>query len=519
MTVDTSGELCGPLGWDDPGHQPPRAVPRAPDTPAPNRMALEPAAMGPTPESPRLARSESGVLRDLGIFGFERIEPVILAALITEEPMLLIGPHGTAKSLLLTRISEALGLEFRHYNASLLNFDDLVGFPVPSPGGELEYAQTPAAIWGAEAVIFDEISRCQPHMQNKLFPLVHERKVQGLPLEKLRYRWSAMNPPDREDDEEGYIGSEPLDPALADRFVFVVPVPSWQDLSPSDQLAVIAGKSESVGKRAAGNLRQRISTGRSALEVMIQTMEGQLANYVQVLVSLLAQAGLDISPRRTRMLCRAALAVNAAASTRDTLVDVAEMTLLAAQNALPQRAGDVTVPEMKLLAAHREAWAFAKVSPEDPMRVIVSEPNPLERARLALATPKLGKGDFSTVIMDVYAELEPGAREALVAHLFESDAVGRLNTAVADPMAQAYAKLIEPPHFERWPRQGSVGERLWASVKDALSRLAPEDEFAACPANMLVRCYLAGQFTSSEQVGQALGAWDAAHRRFSGGAE
>ena len=103
----------------------------------------------------------------------------ILAALATESPLLLIGPHGSAKTLVLTRLAEALGLAHRHYNASLLNFDDLVGFPVPE-NGRLVYLQTPATIWDAESVLFDEISRCRPELQNKLFPIVHERIVQGV---------------------------------------------------------------------------------------------------------------------------------------------------------------------------------------------------------------------------------------------------------------------------------------------------------------------------------------------------
>ena len=130
----------------------------------------------------------------LGLYGLSAIEPVVLAALTTEEPLLLIGPHGTGKSLLLTRIAEALELEFRHYNASLLNFDDLVGFPLPGKDGSLEYVRTPAAIWGAEAVIFDEISRCRPDIQNKLFPIVHERRAQGMLLEGLRHRWAWPAP-------------------------------------------------------------------------------------------------------------------------------------------------------------------------------------------------------------------------------------------------------------------------------------------------------------------------------------
>jgi len=73
------------------------------------------------------AKSRAGFLtKSLGLEGWERLEPVILASLASEEPMLLVGRHGAAKSFLLERLAEALGLEFRFYNASLVNFDDLV---------------------------------------------------------------------------------------------------------------------------------------------------------------------------------------------------------------------------------------------------------------------------------------------------------------------------------------------------------------------------------------------------------
>ena len=122
------------------------------------------AAVTPSQNAP--LRSAADPFRRLGLYGLGGIAPVLVAALATEEPLLLIGPHGTAKSLLLTRVAAALGLEFRHYNASLLNFDDLVGFPLPGKDGQLEYIKTPAAVWGAGAVIFDEISRCRPDIQN-----------------------------------------------------------------------------------------------------------------------------------------------------------------------------------------------------------------------------------------------------------------------------------------------------------------------------------------------------------------
>src|SRR5512138_3314510 len=131
----------------------------------------------------------------LGVFGFDPVETVILAALVTEDPLLLIGESGTGKTYLLNSLSEALGLEHRHYNASLISFDDLVGFPYPDgENGGVKFLETPATVWTAESVLVDEISRCKPEHQNRLFSLVHERRVQGIRLEHLRFRWAAMNP-------------------------------------------------------------------------------------------------------------------------------------------------------------------------------------------------------------------------------------------------------------------------------------------------------------------------------------
>ena len=131
--------------------------------------------------------------RPLGLLGWEKLEPVLLAALATEEPLLLIGKHGTAKSFLLERLARALGLIYRFYNASLINYDDLVGIPLPDETKtSLRYITTPTAIWDAEVVFVDEINRTRPDLQNKLFPIIHERRVQGMELEKLRYRWAAM---------------------------------------------------------------------------------------------------------------------------------------------------------------------------------------------------------------------------------------------------------------------------------------------------------------------------------------
>ena len=72
---------------------------------------------------------EAGLLRRLGLVGMDAVEPEMLASLATETRLLLIVPHGTAKSLLLCPLCEECGLSWRHYNASLIIYDDLVGYP------------------------------------------------------------------------------------------------------------------------------------------------------------------------------------------------------------------------------------------------------------------------------------------------------------------------------------------------------------------------------------------------------
>ncbi|MFM7901412.1 MAG: hypothetical protein ACKPAD_05440, partial [Bacteroidota bacterium] len=54
--------------------------------------------------------NSKGFLRKLGVFGFDEVEPIILAALVSEDPILLIGEAGTGKTFLLNSISEAMRL-------------------------------------------------------------------------------------------------------------------------------------------------------------------------------------------------------------------------------------------------------------------------------------------------------------------------------------------------------------------------------------------------------------------------
>lgn len=447
-------------------------------------------------------------LRRLGVVGLSSIEAPILAALATESPLLLIGPHGTAKTLLLLRVAEALGLAARHYNASLLNFDDLVGFPLPGKDGGLEYARTPAAIWGAGAVVFDEISRCRPDIQNKLFPIIHERKVQGVALDDLRHRWAAMNPPTTDDDEDhGYAGSEPLDAALADRFPFVVQMPGYAQFSEDDQLAIIRAEGAPVAAADARAFADAVVRTRRLLAAQADEVAAGAARYVHTVLALLLQAGLPLSPRRGNMLWRSVRAVLAAAKALDPAASASDAALLALRSGLPQRAQGLDVPETKVLAAHREAMRIAELQEDDPLRAILCATEPLERFVLATAAPSLAKRDYSGVVADVLAQLEDGAREAAIVHIFETGAVGRLNAAVAAQAGETYREVAAPPKFSQAMHATQPRYKAWSRVKDLLSRLDPSEPRAHLQANAMASLFVRERLLSPEAVDAAFAAF------------
>ena len=459
--------------------------------------------------------SSNGALASLGIIGAKPIEPVVLAALITAEPLLLIGPHGTGKSFLLNRVADALGLASRHYNASLLNFDDLVGYPLPNAAGGLDYVRTPCAIWGAQVVFFDEISRCRADMQNKLFPIVHERRVQGIELTELIYRWAAMNPPRTEDDDSGiYSGSEPLDIALADRFAFVVEMPAWGSFGAEDQEAVIRADAAPVVPENRAHFAATLERGRSLWVAIRSGLHEQLAPYVRILVVLLARAGIELSPRRAGMLLRNIAAVHAATLACKDLAKLQDSALAAVLNSLPQRAWGAAVNEVKLLAAHRAAWKAAQVDESNVVQRLLLEPDPLRRVAIATEADTLSPQEFSTVVADVIATLGIGARHALAFELFESGAAGRLVAAIADQCACMAAFAANPQDVHDAVSSASTQHKNWQHIVMLLARLEAGTEETALATNLLCGLYSKNQFPSTVDVDEALAGWQATRQAF-----
>ena len=366
---------------------PPRAARPSALPPAP----LAAPAPAPAPATPRASAESRSLLRPLGIVGYDALEPALLAALATAVPLLLISDHGAAKTLLMLRLASAMQLDFRHYNASLLQFDDLAGFPIPDErNGTIRYVGPPGAIWGAEGVFFDEIGRCRPETANKLFPIVHERRIQGIALPSLRYRWAATNPPLEALDEQQaeidrYEGVEQLDPALADRFAFVVPLPRFHELSDADRLAIIRGAGEQPTATAGATVRELVEATTDLIAAAPESLHESAAQYLLALIPRLTSAKVTIGGRRAATLKRNIIAVWAASTALGRRTD--ESAFAAAVLASIPDVARRQVSRTHLLVAHKAAWEQIVLPESDPVRLLLAVQDPVRRATLALTLP------------------------------------------------------------------------------------------------------------------------------------
>ncbi len=406
------------------------------------------------------------VLDALGLYGLDDLEPIILAALAGQSTLLLIGEHGSGKSLLLERIANALHLCWRHYNASLLSFDDLVGYPVPDANGELQFVKTPAAIWGAQAVFIDEISRARPEIQNKIFPVIHERRVQGIDLPDLVFRWAAMNPPSAE-GESDYLGSEALDVALADRFAFHVTVPAWNALPEAVQRRILSGGYTDSSVPHLAELLNRI---RQSAEAVGEMLGDQIADYVLRMTAGLSAAGQPVSSRRAVMLAQNIALVHAAVFGGDAGesggVRLAQSAWLGFANSLPFAACGNSVEMIKLLALHREVSVIAFANAGDARSEILLERDPLKRIQAVLGCEELAQDECGALVMDAISGLEPGAAAACGWWLVHTGAHERLPLAVSEDLALLYREAAVPTRLVERIMNGSERARAFARFEE-----------------------------------------------------
>ena len=362
-------------------------------------------------------------LAALGVYGFDHVEAVILASLVTEDPLLLIGPSGTGKTYLLNSLSETLNLEHRHFNASPISFYHLVGFPFPdSENGGVKFLETPATVWGAQSVLIDEISRCKPEHQNRLFSLVHERRLQGIRLNNLRFRWAAMNPCNtNQSSYEDYSGSEPLDPALADRFSLFVKAADWNDLSEYEKARVADPAGEGAISEDHDVLKGEVERWREEFQRKVYHCPAVILAYVTSAATLFNDSKVRISPRRTRLMTRSLLA---ASIVTDGINPSLFKTVL--ECSLPQLSwGEEVKPEI-IAAVHLSAWETANARGDEKWITAFHLVRPLAK-KLTLLLDNCPNRDAGTQAVEQLLANEIRERAAVFAYAtFPAAVVGKL---------------------------------------------------------------------------------------------
>lgn len=261
------------------------------------------------------------MLNQLKIYGYEKIERGLMAGLVTGDPVLLIGRHGTAKTALCRRLAQAMGLRYHAYDASKAMFEDIIGFPDPSSidKGSISYIPTPLSLWDKEFVLIDEISRAQMSMQNKWLELIRSRTVMGMKQENLKYVFAAMNP-------ITYAGTMEIDEALLGRFAIIIRLPELHEMDAGSIASIMENMTEddspmlerSETDAPELNIGMQIESYRKAMDS--RKLRKMSSKYVTSTIEILRDNDIQLDGRRLGMMYRhfiAFLAINNVRSTHD----------------------------------------------------------------------------------------------------------------------------------------------------------------------------------------------------------
>jgi hypothetical protein len=173
------------------------------------------------------------ILEQLGVFGWkQKDETLLLASLLTGDPLLMIGNAGSAKTHVANKIAQALQRKYLAYDASKCMFEDVLGYPdiEKLKQGVIEYVPSPVTIWDKEIVLIDELNRAVPELQSKWMEIIRSHKLMGFNT-NVRWVFAAMNP-------LTYSATQALDEALIGRFAFFIYPPDVLQMDERDRIRV-----------------------------------------------------------------------------------------------------------------------------------------------------------------------------------------------------------------------------------------------------------------------------------------
>ena len=149
------------------------------------------------------------------IIGQDEIVRDVLISIFSKGHCLLIGVPGLAKTLLVTTLAKALGLNFKRiqFTPDLMP-SDIIGTEILDENREFKFIKGPVF---AYVILADEINRTPPKTQAALLEAMQERTVttagKQFDLDNPFFVLATQNPIEQE-------GTYPLPEAQLDRFMF-----------------------------------------------------------------------------------------------------------------------------------------------------------------------------------------------------------------------------------------------------------------------------------------------------------
>jgi hypothetical protein len=145
--------------------------------------------------------------------------------------VLMIGAHGVGKTACVLEAFNRNKLKWLYFSASTLDpWVDFIGVPkeVTGPNGVkyLDLVRPQAfAEDSVEAIFLDEANRAPKKVRNAIMELIQFKSINGKKFKNLRIVWAAINPEDKNEENEMNYDVEKLDPAQKDRFHIQVEIP------------------------------------------------------------------------------------------------------------------------------------------------------------------------------------------------------------------------------------------------------------------------------------------------------
>ncbi len=207
------------------------------------------------------------------IFGQDDVIKEVLISIFSNGHCLLVGAPGLAKTLLISTLSEVLGMNFKRiqFTPDLMP-SDITGTEILGEDRKFKFIKGPVF---ANIILADEINRTPPKTQAALLEAMQEKSVTAAghcyPLPKPFFVLATQNPIEQE-------GTYPLPEAQLDRFMFSIQIDYPK---PEDEITIVekttAGHSAELNRILTGEeimeyqkLIQRIPINKSILEYAVK---------------------------------------------------------------------------------------------------------------------------------------------------------------------------------------------------------------------------------------------------------